>query len=60
MDYQKLISVEEVAKILKISNNTVYYYATKGAIPYIRIGRHIRFCVKEIEAWLRKKSGEEK
>jgi len=48
--------VEEVSKILKISPSTVYYLTRQRKIPYIKIGKHIRFIREHIEEYLKKES----
>lgn len=41
-DYDEVLSIEEVHKILKLSKNTIYKLIAKGDIKTIRIGnKHI-------------------
>jgi excisionase family DNA binding protein len=48
----RLLTPEELAEILGISVYTVYQYTSKRRIPYIKIGKLIRFSETEIEEWL--------
>jgi len=38
----KLISVDEVAKLLGCTRHTVYNYCRAKKIPYVKLGRYIR------------------
>jgi excisionase family DNA binding protein len=52
-----LLNLKEVAKLLGISENTVYAWTSKGIIPHIKLGsRCLRFGEEEIIAWLTGKS----
>jgi len=49
----ELITPEELAKILKVSKRTVYYWLEKNMIPYIRINKKtVRFRPEDIEKFL--------
>lgn len=52
------LSVEEVAKYLGISKETVYRWLEKKKIPAYRIGKLWKFQHSEIELWV--KSGQAK
>ena len=41
----KLLTVNEVANILRVSNMTVYRLVKSGQIPAIRVGKN--YCIKE-------------
>lgn len=47
----KILTVEQVAKMLALNKFTVYQKARKGEIPAFRIGRSWRFSQEEIENW---------
>ena len=55
----KLLTIKEVASILKIDKFTAYRYAQEGTIPAIRIGRNWRFSEEGLEEWLTKKAGKD-
>lgn len=48
---QKL-SATQVAKVLGVSSWTVYRLARQGQVPYLRIGRALRFDLAQVEAAL--------
>src|SRR5574344_1240332 len=47
-----ILTIEEVAKYLRISERTVYDWAQKGEIPAGKIGTVWRFKKDEIERWV--------
>ncbi len=62
----EILTIEEVAKYLRVSDRTVYEWAQKGEIPAGKIGTVWRFKKDEIEKWVddrlatsRKKKNEE-
>ncbi|MFC1590580.1 helix-turn-helix domain-containing protein [Candidatus Omnitrophota bacterium] len=55
---KKLLSVPELAGYLNISKNTVYSWVYMKQIPYYKVGRLVRFDIKEIDQWLGEKKQE--
>ncbi len=47
-----ILTIEEVAKYLRVSERTVYDWAQKGEIPAGKIGTVWRFKKNEIEKWV--------
>ena len=47
-----ILTIEEVAKYLRVSERTVYDWAQKGEIPSGKIGTIWRFKKSEIERWV--------
>ncbi|MDR3334230.1 MAG: PTS sugar transporter subunit IIA [Treponema sp.] len=47
-----ILTIEEVAKYLRVSERTVYDWAQKGEIPAGKIGTVWRFKQSEIEKWV--------
>lgn len=47
-----ILTIEEVAKYLRVSDRTVYDWAQKGEIPAGKIGTVWRFKKSEIENWV--------
>lgn len=45
----ELLTVDEVAKILKLKPMTIRLKMYKGQIPYIKIGNSVRFKQEDIE-----------
>ncbi|MDR2923066.1 MAG: PTS sugar transporter subunit IIA [Treponema sp.] len=50
-----ILTIEEVAKYLRVSERTVYDWAQKGEIPSGKIGTVWRFKKSEIEQWVNDK-----
>jgi len=53
-----LMTVEEVAKYLKVEESTVYTWAREGKIPAMKIGRFWRFEKEDMDKWLEEKKRE--
>jgi len=50
----ELLTPQEVAKVLKVSKRTVYYWLENNMIPHIRINKKtVRFRPEDIEEFLR-------
>lgn len=47
-----VLTLQEVAEYLKISDRTVYGYAQRGLLPGIKVGSAWRFLRVDIDAWL--------
>lgn len=46
---ETLLTVEEVAKILRLHPKTIYRLVEKGKLACIRVGRNIRFSSNVVE-----------
>jgi len=54
---EELLTVKQVAAILRISKQEVYRLVARRRIPYVRFSiRGIRFRVEDFEDWLRSKT----
>ena len=51
----EIMTIEDVAKFLKVSERTVYDWAQKGEIPCGKLGTSWRFKRDEIENWVSRK-----
>jgi excisionase family DNA binding protein len=49
---EQLLTVEEVADLLKVRPRWVYDQVERRALPYVKVGRYVRFRVSELEAYL--------
>jgi excisionase family DNA binding protein len=47
-----LLECDEIAKQFGLSKQAIYNYANQGILPCVRIGRHIRFRLEDIEAFI--------
>ena len=50
---EKLLTAREVARILSISEKTVYSYVSRNLIPHYKIEANVRFRARDIADWLR-------
>lgn len=50
---EKLLTAREVARILSISEKTVYSYVSRNLIPHYKIEANVRFRAREVADWLR-------
>ena len=51
----KILTVEEVASLLKLTKVTIYRMAKAKEIPAMKVGKVWRFPEEEIEAWISEK-----
>ncbi len=51
-DIGAVLTVDELAKYLKISKSTLYKLAQEGRVPGQKVGRHWRFRRATIDRWL--------
>jgi excisionase family DNA binding protein len=51
---EKLITVQELSKLLSVKTRTLYHWVREGVIPYVRLGKLVRFDLGQIEDWVMK------
>lgn len=52
-DADRLLSPEQLATFLGVPLATVYRWRTRGGGPRgIRVGRHVRYRLSDVESWL--------
>jgi excisionase family DNA binding protein len=49
----QILTVKEVAKLLKLSTKTIYKRVSHGEIPHKKIGDEIRFLLPELMSWMK-------
>ena len=54
---ERWLSVEEIAKHLSISKETVYRWVESGRMPAHKVGKQWRFQSTEVDEWVRSGSG---
>ena len=54
----KLLSPQELSEVLSISIETVYAWTSQKRIPYIKMGRLVRFNMDEVNKWLERQKVE--
>ena len=53
---KEYLTVKDVARLLKLNINTVYYLCYHRQIPFVSIGRTKRFDRDKINSWIEKNS----
>ena len=48
----QLLTVREVAETMRVSTMTVYRLIREGEMPAIRVGKHFRLRVDDVDAFL--------
>ncbi len=56
----KLIGITEMAEYLGIRVSTLYSWVSQKRIPYIKLGRLVRFDLRKIDKWLEDKAVKER
>jgi excisionase family DNA binding protein len=51
-DDQELMTLDDIAKYLKVSSWTVYRFVREGRLPCYRLGHQWRFKKSLVEEWL--------
>ena len=47
----KLMTITEIAQVLSVSPKTIYYWVSRLEIPFIKVGRHLRFNMEKTLAF---------
>ncbi|MFB0562992.1 MAG: helix-turn-helix domain-containing protein [Candidatus Lokiarchaeia archaeon] len=55
---EDLLTPEELCSMLKVKKQRLYEWVHLNRIPYIKVGRFLRFSRSDIEAWLQSKSSD--
>lgn len=56
---KKLVTINEMAEILKVKPSWLYFRTMQtgeDAIPFIRVGKYIRFNADDVMQWIRKQN----
>lgn len=54
----EILTIKEVAQYLKVTDRTIYRLAGAKKIPAFKVGGTWRFSRTDIDAWIRRQSGE--
>jgi len=57
---KQLLSTSEASEFLGIKKNTLYEWIIQKKIPHIKVGRLVKFKREDLEAWLKRRTQEEK
>ena len=49
---RRFIGIKELEQYTGISRNTIYSWIWLKKIPYIKLGKLVRFDLKEIDGWV--------
>ena len=48
----RLLGTTEISEYLGIKMNTIYAWVNQRRIPYIKVGRLVKFDIRKIEEWV--------
>lgn len=51
-----LLTLEELSNYLKVSKSWLYDRTSRNKIPHYKIGRYVRFDLKQINEWLKEQT----
>jgi len=52
---KRFLGVKELATYLGVKVNTIYSWVFQKKIPYVKIGRCVKFDIKKIEEWIKER-----
>ena len=55
MPDKRFIGIDECAEYLGIKKGTLYYWVFLKKIPYLKMGRLVKFDLRELEGWIKEK-----
>jgi excisionase family DNA binding protein len=55
-DSLRLLTPKELGAALQVSVGTIYYWVCRNEIPFIKVGRHLRFRLPEVIEFFAKRS----
>ena len=50
---ENLLTLQEVARILKVPPSTIYKLVREHKLPAHKVGKHWRFCPLELSQWIK-------
>ena len=51
----QLLDITQLCEKIRVKKKTIYDWTHKGSIPYIKLGRLLRFDPDDIDRWLKKR-----
>ena len=55
MSEKRFLDVKELAEYLGVKVATIYSWTFQRKIPYLKIGRCVKFDIKKIEEWIKER-----
>lgn len=52
----EILTIQEVASLLKVADKTVYSMARRGAMPAFKVGGQWRFRRSDLDSWIEEKT----
>ncbi len=53
---EKYLTIEEVCDILQVKKHYIYALTSQRRIPFLKMGRFLRFRKEDIDEWLKDKT----
>lgn len=53
---EPLLTIQEAAKLTRLSEKTLYAFAEKGKVPHVKLGRRTFFRESKLEEWIHQNS----
>ena len=53
---KRILNMDDCAKYLGLSKGTLYVWVCRRKIPYLKVGRLVKFDMRKIEEWLKENS----
>jgi excisionase family DNA binding protein len=47
------VNLEDIAKHLRVSHDTIRVWIRKGVVPFYRAGKQYKFKISEVDEWVR-------
>lgn len=55
---ERLLTADEVATHLGLAKQTIYNKVHRNEIPFVKVGRSVRFRLSQIEGWINEQTPE--
>jgi len=56
---KRFLGIRQLAEYLGIAEGTLYVWVCHRKIPYVKVGRLVKFDMQKLEVWLNENSVEE-
>ena len=53
---KRFLNIEDCAEFLGLSKGTLYVWVCRRKIPYLKVGRLVKFDLEAIEKWIKENS----